>query len=193
MAITVTMTTLDNDNDKDDDDCVKYQQGQDQERKQKNDLFWMIVRHTGGVIHGQQDLVLSLAGFSSPQPDLVFPELTCDVWDYFPHVQPFSCSIITSDMQREQHSVNSSFLEKTVSLCSRPFARLLSLVRSFSFCAHDFIWGNNSGLWSDGKFKNIELVKQSEVQVDTEELVELFDSFWIVHLLFQIMIEYVSF
>ena len=61
-----------------------------------SDLFGVVVHHAGGVIHGQTDLVLPLAGLGPPQPDLVFPELTGDVGDHLSHVQTFPCAVITS-------------------------------------------------------------------------------------------------
>lgn len=61
-----------------------------------SDLFGVVVHHAGGVVHGQTDLVLPLAGLGPPQPDLVFPELTGDVGDHLPHVQTLPCAVITS-------------------------------------------------------------------------------------------------
>lgn len=61
----------------------------------------MVVHHAGGVVHGQTDLILSLAGLGSPQPDLVFTELTGDVGDHLPHVQTLSRAEVSSVTQRE--------------------------------------------------------------------------------------------
>ena len=57
-------------------------------------LFGVVVHHAGGVVHGQADLVLPLAGLRPPQPDLVFPELTGDVGDHLPHVQTLPCAVV---------------------------------------------------------------------------------------------------
>lgn len=61
----------------------------------------MVVHHAGGVVHGQTDLVLSLAGLGPPQPDFVFTELTGDVRDHLSHVQTFPCAEVSSVTQRE--------------------------------------------------------------------------------------------
>ncbi len=55
----------------------------------------MVVHHTGGVIHSQADLVVSLTGFCSSQPDLILAELTGDVRNDLAHVQPFACAEVS--------------------------------------------------------------------------------------------------
>ena len=49
-------------------------------------LFGVVVGHTGGIIHGQHNLVLPLARLGPPEPDLVLSELAGDVRDDLPHV-----------------------------------------------------------------------------------------------------------
>lgn len=71
-------------------------------------LFGVIVHHTGGVVHCQTDLVLSLAGLGPPQPDLVFAELTGNVRDDFPHVQTLPCAVVTSAEHHIQMSLQAS-------------------------------------------------------------------------------------
>ena len=59
------------------------------------DLFGVVVHHARGVVDGQTYLVLSLAGFGSPQPDLVFAELASDVGDHLPHVETLPRAVVT--------------------------------------------------------------------------------------------------
>lgn len=67
-------------------------------------LFGVVVHHTGGVVHSQADLVLSLAGLGPPQPDLIFAELAGDVRDNLPHVETFPCAVITSVEERQHQT-----------------------------------------------------------------------------------------
>lgn len=58
-------------------------------------LFGVVVHHAGRVVHSQADLVLPLAGFGPPQPDLVLAELAGDVRDDLPHVQTLACAVVS--------------------------------------------------------------------------------------------------
>ena len=42
-----------------------------------------------------QYLIVALAGFSPAQPDLVLSELTSDVRNHLPHVQPLTSSVVS--------------------------------------------------------------------------------------------------
>lgn len=64
-----------------------------------SNLFGVIVHHAGGVINSQADLVVSLAGFGPPQPDLIFTELTGDVGYHLSHVQSLPCAVVASVKQ----------------------------------------------------------------------------------------------
>lgn len=101
----------------------------------------MVVHHTGGVIYCQTDLVLSLTGLGSPQPDLVFAELTCDVGDDFPHVQTLPCAIVPSEDQRnigcgeldEQLSLSCNQGVKLYFCSTRHSGRLIKNVTSHTY------------------------------------------------------------
>lgn len=71
----------------------------------------MVVHHAGGVVHRQADLVVPLAGFGSPQPDLVFAELTGNVGDDLPHVETLPCAVVASVEQRGLQITNLIFNE----------------------------------------------------------------------------------
>ena len=64
-------------------------------------LFGVVVQHAGRVVDGQHDLVLSLAGLGPAQPDLFLAELTGDVGNHFPHVQPFAGPVVPPTNQKE--------------------------------------------------------------------------------------------
>lgn len=71
------------------------------------DLFGVVVHHARGVVYGQHDLILSLAGFGATEPDLVLAELTGDVRNHLPHVQSFPCSVVSPTTQQQlQHNNN---------------------------------------------------------------------------------------
>lgn len=69
-------------------------------------LFGVIVYHTRGIINSQANLVLSFTRLGSSQPDLIFSELTGNIWDHFAHVQSFPCSVVSSESQekKKRHS-----------------------------------------------------------------------------------------
>ena len=52
------------------------------------DLNTLVLIHAGGIIHGQQHLILPLTRLGPPQPDPVILKVAGDVWDDSPHVQP---------------------------------------------------------------------------------------------------------
>lgn len=66
-------------------------------------LFGVIVHHAGRVVHGQADVVLSLAGLGPPQPDFVFAKLAGYVRDHLPHVETLPCAVVASVEQRHKH------------------------------------------------------------------------------------------
>lgn len=70
------------------------------------DLFGVVVHHARGVVYGQHDLILSLAGFGATEPDLVLAELTGDVRNHLPHVQSFPCPVVSPTRQQLQHNNN---------------------------------------------------------------------------------------
>ena len=58
-------------------------------------LLGVVVGHAGGVIDGQHDLVLALAGLGAAQPDLVLAELGGNVGDHLAHVQTLPCAVVS--------------------------------------------------------------------------------------------------
>ena len=66
----------------------------------------MVVQHAGRVVDGQHDLVLSLAGLGPAQPDLVLAELTGDVGNHLPHVQPLAGPVVPPTNQTKRYLPN---------------------------------------------------------------------------------------
>ena len=62
-------------------------------------LLGMVVGHAGGVVDGQHDLVLALAGLGAAQPDLVLAELGGDVGDHLAHVQTLPRAVVSPATQ----------------------------------------------------------------------------------------------
>ena len=58
-------------------------------------LVTLILIHTGGVIHCNEDLILPLAGLGPTQPDPIVLEVTGNVGDNPPHVQSLACAEIS--------------------------------------------------------------------------------------------------
>lgn len=77
----------------------KYYSVADAVSKQILSLWYLnalVLIHTGGVIHCQEHLVLSLTWFWPPQPYPVILEVAGNVWNNSSHVQSFTRPEITS-------------------------------------------------------------------------------------------------
>jgi hypothetical protein len=67
-------------------------------------LFGMIEDHTGRVVNGNHDLVLSFIRLNTSQPELVLPIVAGNVFDYAPHAGPLSSPKSTSDKVHNDHT-----------------------------------------------------------------------------------------